>query len=117
MSKSRKDSKNSLVPYSNLLTGRKELLHLNGFKSLWPKYSGVLDVTCFSDVAWFHLSEYVKLRDMYVSVDADLHATLEESVHPQDVAVWYALSQAKLAPFSFSRSSTSISTSIFSNKL
>jgi hypothetical protein len=102
---------------SNLLTGRKELLTVNGFKSLLPKYPGILDVTCFFDDAWFLLSGHVKLQDMYVLVSADLQVTLEEPVFPQDVEVWCVLSPAELPPFSAARTFTRISTSISSSKL
>lgn len=77
---------------------RRVFFAVNGFKSLLPEYSDILDATCFSDEAWFHLPGYVKLQDMYVSTAADLHATLEEPVLSQDVAVLRALSAAELAP-------------------
>jgi hypothetical protein len=53
----------------------------------------ILDVTFFTDEAWFHLSEYVNSQNIRLWSSENPHEFKEMALHDQQVGVWCAISR------------------------
>ncbi|PNF39169.1 hypothetical protein B7P43_G01315, partial [Cryptotermes secundus] len=56
----------------------------------------ILDITWFSDEAWFHLSGYVNAQNSRIWASESPHEIAESSLHPQKVGVWCAISGLRI---------------------
>lgn len=56
----------------------------------------ILDVTLFSDEAWFYLSGYVNSQNTRIWSTENPHEFKEISLHPQKVGVWCGLSRKRI---------------------
>lgn len=62
----------------------------------------ILDVSFFSDEAWFHLSGYVNSQNFRIWSAENPHAFHETSLHPIKIGVWIAMSRRRIiGPFFF----------------
>src|SRR5699024_11571821 len=53
----------------------------------------LLDLSFFSDEAWFHLSGYVNSQNYRIWSTENPHAFIQTPLHPQKVGVWLAVSR------------------------
>jgi hypothetical protein len=60
------------------------------------KEEGVLDLTFFSDEAWFHLSGYINSQNSRICGTTNPHRFIESSLHPQKIGVWCAISRKRI---------------------
>lgn len=56
----------------------------------------LLDITFYSDEAWFHLTGYVNSQNMRMWSAENPHIYTETSLHPQKIGVWVAMSRRRL---------------------
>lgn len=56
----------------------------------------VLDLTFFSDEAWFHLSGYVNSQNYRTWATENPHNFVETSLHPIKIGVWVAMSRRRI---------------------
>ncbi|PNF19552.1 hypothetical protein B7P43_G18247 [Cryptotermes secundus] len=56
----------------------------------------ILDITRFSDEAWFHLSGYVNAQNSRIWASENPHEIAESPLHPQKVGVWCAISGLRI---------------------
>ncbi|PNF41083.1 hypothetical protein B7P43_G06225 [Cryptotermes secundus] len=56
----------------------------------------ILDITWFSDEAWFHLSGYVNAQNSGIWVSENPHENAESPPHPQKVGVWCTISGLRI---------------------
>jgi len=57
---------------------------------------GILDVTFFTDEAWFHLSGYVNSQFTRIWAAENLHIVHEEPLHLQKIGVWCGVSRRRI---------------------
>lgn len=55
-----------------------------------------LEITFFTDEAWFHLNGYINSQNSRIWATENPHALHETSLHPQKVGVWCAISRRKV---------------------
>jgi hypothetical protein len=53
----------------------------------------ILDVTFFTDEAWFHLSGYINTQNTRLCSSENPHAVHEKPLHDQKLLVWVAVSR------------------------
>ena len=79
-----------------------ELLLMDHKKCVWfclwikdflTQNPGILDVTFFTDEAWFHLSRYVNSRNTHIWAAENPHTVHEEPLHSQKFEVWCGISR------------------------
>lgn len=56
----------------------------------------VLDLTFYTDEAWFHLEGYVNSQNMRFWSTDNPHRFIEEPLHPQKIGVWVAISRRRI---------------------
>lgn len=56
----------------------------------------ILNMTFFSDEAWFHLSGHINSQNVRYWSSENPHAFTETSLHPIKVGVWVAMSRARI---------------------
>lgn len=61
-----------------------------------------LNITFYSDEAWFHLSGYVNSQNMRMWSAVNPHFNIEAPLHPQKIGVWAAISRQRIiGPYFF----------------
>lgn len=61
-----------------------------------------LDLTFYSDEAWFHLSEYINFQKSRIWSTKNPHEFRETPLHPIKIGVWIAMSRRRIiGPISF----------------
>lgn len=58
--------------------------------------NNTLDLTFFSDEAWFHLSGYVNKQNMRTWSSENPHEFIESPLHSQKIGVWMAVSRRRI---------------------
>lgn len=61
----------------------------------------VLDITFFSDEAWFHLDGYVNSQNMRFWSSENPHQFVETPLHPVKLGLWVAISRRRIVPIFF----------------
>lgn len=56
----------------------------------------ILDLTFFSDEAWFHLSGYVHSQNYRTWATENPHTFIETSLHPIKIGIWVAMSRRRI---------------------
>lgn len=56
----------------------------------------ILDLTFFSDEAWFHLSGYINSQNYRTWATENPHTFVETALHPQKIGVWIAMSRRRI---------------------
>lgn len=56
----------------------------------------VLDLTYFTDEAWFHLTGYVNSQNYRTWATENPHTYIETSLHPLKIGVWVAISRRRI---------------------
>lgn len=56
----------------------------------------LLNLTFFSDEAWFHLSGYINSQNMRMWSSENPHIFLESPLHPEKIGVWMAVSRRRI---------------------
>ncbi|RZC35577.1 hypothetical protein BDFB_015143 [Asbolus verrucosus] len=60
----------------------------------------LLNLTFFSDEAWFHLSGYINSQNMRMWSTDNPHIFIESPLHAQKIGVWMAVSRRRIiGPF------------------
>ena len=62
-------------------------------KDFLTKNPGILDITSFTDEAWFHLSGYVNSPNTRTWAAENPHTVHEETFHSQKIGVWCGVSR------------------------
>jgi hypothetical protein len=77
----------------------------------------ILDVTFFTDEAWFHLSEYVNSQNTCLWSSENPHEFKEMALRHQKVGVWCAISRMRITgPIFFNDTQTqNVAAPTFSN--
>jgi len=65
-------------------------------KDFLTQNPGILDVTFFTDEAWFHLSGYVNSQNTCIWAAENPHTGHEEPLHSQKIAVWCGVSRRRI---------------------
>jgi len=65
-------------------------------KDFLTQNPGILDVTFFTDEAWFHLSGYVNSQNTHIWAAAIPHTVHEETFHSQKFGVWCGVSRRQI---------------------
>lgn len=58
--------------------------------------NNLLDLTFFTDEAWFHLSGYVNSQNFRIWGAENPHEFVETNLHPQKIGVWVAISRRRI---------------------
>lgn len=56
----------------------------------------MLDLTYFTDEAWFHLSGYINSQNYRTWATENPHTYVETSLHPLKIGVWVAISRRRI---------------------
>lgn len=56
----------------------------------------ILDLTFYSDEAWFHLSGYVNNQNYRTWSTDNPHTFIETSLHPIKIGLWIAMSRRRI---------------------
>jgi hypothetical protein len=60
------------------------------------EHPGILDITWFTDYAWFHLSGHINTQDMHIWAEENPHEIHTEPLHLKKIRVWCALSRRQI---------------------
>jgi len=71
----------------------KRVAYRRWLQTLLEENPGILDYTCFSDQAWFHLSGYVSSQNSRIWASENPSAIHEEPLHSEKIGVWCGMSR------------------------
>jgi hypothetical protein len=75
---------------------QKRVDYCEWFQNFVVANPNTLDMICFSDEAWFHLSGHVNSQNTRLWAATNPHTTLEKPLHSMKVGVWCAMSRTRI---------------------
>ena len=66
------------------------------FQNFINQNPGILDLTWFTDEAWFHLSGYINSQNTRIWAEKNPHTLHAEPLHAQKIVVWCAVSRRRI---------------------
>ena len=79
-----------------LMDHKKRVRFCLWIKDFLTQNPGILDVTFFTDEAWFHLSGYVNSQNTRIWAAENPHTVHEEPLHSQKIGVWCGVSRRRI---------------------
>ena len=70
----------------------KSLQFCRWFQNFLNQNPGILDLTWFTDEAWFHLSEYINSQNTRIWAETNPYTLQAEPLYAQKIGVWCAVS-------------------------
>jgi len=78
------------------LDTQKRMAYCEWFMNLFGEDDKLLDITWYSDEAWFHLSGYVKSQNTRIWTTEHPHEFHEVPLHSEKTGVWFAISSYRI---------------------